>query len=256
MDKSTENNESHKSMNGEIIDDDFEKQQDKSQRSGFLWTSLKFIGCVFLGIGLTVSHYVCDILAAVFGTIARTIIGCVKLYKKNKPEGFWKHVCCGLKSLLLVVYNLIKLAFLLLYRATFGLIEHTCGIIKPLYYVFKGEQIDGKIEISDPFSDDKTLKEIEMDNKTCLVRFAIAKLDFKSFLNEWIEKLAGQESWFLKICGKIKGGFLWFMGFLFLPSVKIETSGSLLPKNKGDIENILHPSLSCLEGCLEDYDCF
>ena len=58
MDKSTENNESHKSMNGEIIDDDFEKQQDKSQRSGFLWTSLKFIGCVFLGIGLTVSHYV------------------------------------------------------------------------------------------------------------------------------------------------------------------------------------------------------
>lgn len=235
------------------------KQQDKSQRSGFLWTSLKFISYVFLGIGLTVSHYVCDILAAVFGTIARTIIGCVDLYKKNKTEGFWKHVCYGLKSLLLVVYNLIKLAFLLLYRATFGLVEHICGIIKPLYYVFKGEQINGKIEISNPFWDNKTLEEIKMDNKTCLLQFALAKLDFKSFLNKWIKKLAESKSWFSKICGKIKGGFLWFMGFLILPDVKIWMLHSFLLEDssgygsKGDIENILHPSLSSLEGCLEDY---
>lgn len=125
---------------------------------------LKGAGCFLLGVVLTASHYVFDLIAAPLGTIWRTILGCMNLYSKTKPKGSLQHVWYIFKLLFLVIYNSVQLPFLVVYRATFGLIEHAVGVIKPMCCVFRGDEICDKVGVRAPIYDDKFDKDNELGN--------------------------------------------------------------------------------------------
>ena len=73
---------------GEDPNGNYKNQQDKSQGSGFWWTSLKFIGYIFLGIGLTAVHYVFNVVAAGPSTVFYIGLEIKNLYQMAKPKGF------------------------------------------------------------------------------------------------------------------------------------------------------------------------
>ena len=70
-----------------------------------------------------------------------------------------------------MIYNLIKLPFLLIYRVTFDLIEHTVGIIKLMCCLFRGDAISDKVNAKEVSYANEFYK-IMNDNAVLLVRFA------------------------------------------------------------------------------------
>ena len=179
---------------------------------------LKGSGCFLLGVVLTALHYAFDLIAAPLGTILRTIVGCVNLYSKTNPEGFFQHVWYIFKSLFLVIYNLIKLPFLVVYRATFGLIEDAVGIIKPMCCVFRGDKIADKVQYRDPlFSNGFKSTGLTDSNLVVFVAFALACIEFESPLFNDPSKHGKFKKFFTGIWDKVHGKFGEFAKWLLLP---------------------------------------
>ncbi len=221
---------------------------------------LKGAGCFLLGVVLTASHYVFDLIAAPLGTILRTIVGCIRLYKKTKPKGFFQHVCYIFKSFFLVIYNLIKLPFLLIYRATFGLIEHAVGIFKPMCCVFRGDKIGEKVKMKAPIGRNKFDFDNDCSNISFTALFAVAFIEFESLLFNDPSKHGKFKRFFTKIWNTVYIKFGNFAAWLLLPK-KIDKNTlstgmnnnsnagepsipDITANNKCDIFNdILHPWL-------------
>ena len=181
---------------------------------------LKGAGCFLLFVVLTALYYAFDLIAAPLGTILRTIVGCINLYAKTDPKGFLQHVWYIFKSLFLVIYNLIKLPFLLIYRATFGLIEHAVGIIKPMCCVFRGDQIYDEVGLRAPLSSNTFNKDDEWDNDNALafcLLFAFAVIEFESLLFNNTKKHGKFKKFFTGIWDKVHGKFGEFAKWLLLP---------------------------------------
>ena len=198
-----------------------DKSNDASKENSvvkFLKATGKFIGCVVFGTVLTAFHYVFDLIAAPLGTILRTIVGCENLYSKTKPKGFFQHVWYIFKSLFLVIYNLIKLPFLLIYRATFGLIEDAVGIIEPMCCVFRGDEISDKVQYRDPLRRNRFDGTGLTDpNLVAFVAFAYACIEFESPLFNDPSKHGKFKKFFTGIWDKVHGKFGEFAEWLLLP---------------------------------------
>ena len=178
---------------------------------------LKGAGCFLLGVVLTASHYVFDLIAAPLGTIVRTIVGCVNLYSKTNPEGFFQHIWFILKSLFVVIYNLIKLPFLLIYRATFGLIENAVGIVKPMRCLFRGDQICYKVEFRTPLFNNTFDKKCNISNLLFYFAFAVALVEFESPLFNDPNKHGKFKRFFTNIWDTVHRKFGEFAKWLLLP---------------------------------------
>ena len=90
----------------------------------------KKAGYAALGFGLFILHSVFDILAAVIGVFWYTVFGTIRLCEHIQPEKWYQYVFLVFKALFLLLYNLFKLPFILLYRSTLGLIKNAVAVWK------------------------------------------------------------------------------------------------------------------------------
>ncbi len=177
----------------------------------------KGASCCLLGVVLTASHYVFDLIAAPVGTIARTIAGCKNLYSKTNPEGFFQHVWYTFKVLPLVIYNSVKLPFLVVYRATFGLIEDAVGIIKPMCCVFRGDEIKNKVKKKIPCCENEFDFDKDGSSIDFIVCFALAIVEFESPLFNNSKEHGNFKKFFTKIWDTVHVKFGKFAAWLLLP---------------------------------------
>ena len=211
----------------------------------------KGAGCFLLGVVLTASHYVFDLIAAPLGTIWRTIVGCKNLYSKTEPKGFFQHVWYIFKSLFLVIYNLIKLPFLVVYRATFALIEDIVGIIKPMCYVFRGGYIAKIVKFRETSRTNKFLTVEEYirrdkkdpkklsschryENPVLLMFFATAIIEFESPLFNNLKKHGKFKIFFTGIWDTVHNKFGKFTEWLLLPNINANELITTLDNSSGN----------------------
>ena len=216
---------------------------------------LKGSGCFLLGVVLTALHYAFDLIAAPLGTILRTIVGCVNLYSKTNPEGFFQHVWYIFKSLFLVIYNLIKLPFLVVYRATFGLIEDAVGIIKPMCCVFRGDKIADKVQYREPLlSNGFKSTGLTGSNLVVFVSFALACIEFESPLFNNPSKHGKFKKFFTGIWDTVHGKFGEFAKWLLLPKKINKNTLNTGINNNDNTNNKSHPSKPKVKG--DEFDIF
>ena len=215
---------------------------------------LKGAGCFLLGVVLTAWHYAFDLIAAPLGTILRTIVGCINLYAKTDPKGFLQHVWYIFKSLFLVIYNLIKLSFLVVYRATFGLIENAVGIVKPMRCLFRGDQICYKVEFRTPLFNNTFDKKCNISNLLFYFAFAVALVEFESPLFNDPNKHGKFKRFFTNIWDTVHGKFGEFAKWLLLPKKINKNTLNTGINNNDNTNNKSHPSKPKVKG--DEFDIF